>query len=117
MSIDIASVSNIPSPVPVAVSRADQSAPAPAASANVPAPQPSASEVQSAARQLQHYSANSGRTLEFQVDDQSGLTVVTVKDSSTGDVIRQIPNEEVVRLARLIQQDFHASNALLNVKA
>jgi flagellar protein FlaG len=40
------------------------------------------------------------RYLEFQVDEQSGRTVVTVKDRNTGEVIRQIPSEEILRLAR-----------------
>ncbi|HYM34572.1 MAG TPA: flagellar protein FlaG [Steroidobacteraceae bacterium] len=98
--------------------RADQPAVAqPAAPVNIPTPKPSAVNVQAAAQALQDYLASSGRTLQFQVDDATGMTVVTVKDSETGDVIRQIPSEEVLRLARTIQQDSRSSNALLNVTA
>jgi len=39
------------------------------------------------------------RNLEFSLDDESGLTVVTVKDSESGEVIRQIPSEVLVKLA------------------
>ena len=40
------------------------------------------------------------RYLEFRIDQDSGRTVVTVKDKTTGDVVRQIPAEEVLRLAQ-----------------
>lgn len=34
------------------------------------------------------------------MDDTTGRTVITVRDSATGETIRQIPNEEALRLAR-----------------
>lgn len=40
------------------------------------------------------------RYLEFRVDEDSGRTVVTVKDKTTGETIRQIPSEEIMRLAQ-----------------
>lgn len=44
-----------------------------------------------------------GRNLQFQVDDGSGIVVVRVVDSASGEVIRQIPNEEFLRLARNVR--------------
>lgn len=41
--------------------------------------------------------------LGFQVDSVLGRPVVTVKNTSTGEVIRQIPNEEVVRFAHNLE--------------
>ncbi|GEM_PF-896884 len=38
------------------------------------------------------------RELQFQVDKDSGDVVVKVVDTETGDVVRQIPPEEVLRL-------------------
>jgi flagellar protein FlaG len=38
------------------------------------------------------------RKLEFSVDEESGRTVIKVLDSETGEVIRQIPPEEVLTL-------------------
>jgi flagellar protein FlaG len=61
---------------------------------------PSATEVKAAARQIEAYMRSLGRALEFRVDDATGRTVVTVRDSSTGDVVRQIPTEEVLRIAQ-----------------
>jgi flagellar protein FlaG len=45
-----------------------------------------------------------GRGLNISVDPAVGGPVVVVKNVSTGEVIRQIPNEEVVRTARNIEK-------------
>ncbi|HEY0942769.1 MAG TPA: flagellar protein FlaG [Steroidobacter sp.] len=73
---------------------------APAAIVQPSAPRgPSAEEVQHAARQLETFMQSMNRYLEFRIDEDSGRTVVTVKDKNTGETIRQIPSEEVLRLA------------------
>ncbi len=43
------------------------------------------------------------RNLTFTIDEETKKSVVTVKDSASGDVIRQIPSEEVLKLAERIQ--------------
>ncbi len=40
------------------------------------------------------------RNLEFTIDETTGRTVVTVVDSDTDEVIRQIPPEDVLNIAR-----------------
>jgi flagellar protein FlaG len=62
--------------------------------------EPSAEAVRGAARQLEAFMQSMNRYLEFRVDADSGRTVVTVKDKNTGETIRQIPSEEIMRLAR-----------------
>lgn len=62
--------------------------------------EPSPEAVKRAARQLETFMQSMNRYLEFQVDQDSGRTVVTVKDKTTGETIRQIPSEEVMRLAQ-----------------
>lgn len=52
------------------------------------------------AEQLQEYLRASGRDLEFRVDGDAGATVITVRNASTGEVIRQIPNEEALTIMR-----------------
>src|SRR5689334_22407029 len=69
-----------------------------------------------AAAQIESYLRSSGRSLSFSVDTQSGETVVSVKDAATGDVIRQIPSEEALRLARALQTQGGGSS-LLDVEA
>lgn len=46
--------------------------------------------------------ASSGRSLGFTFDDVLNRPVVTVKNTSTGEVIRQIPNEAVIRVAHTL---------------
>ena len=43
------------------------------------------------------------RSLAFSIDKDTDRAVVTVRDSDSGDVIRQIPSEEVLALAERIQ--------------
>lgn len=45
-----------------------------------------------------------GRKLSFEIDDETNQIVVTVKDINTGDVIRQIPSEALLRVAHNIDQ-------------
>jgi flagellar protein FlaG len=49
------------------------------------------------AKQLQDYLRSSERDVEFRVDADTGSQVITVRDGSTGDIIRQFPGEEVLR--------------------
>lgn len=69
------------------------------ATASVPAAEPSHDDVKRAAQQLESFMQSMNRYLEFRIDQDSGRTVVTVKDRTTGETLRQIPSEEVMRLA------------------
>lgn len=44
------------------------------------------------------------RDLNFDLDESSGRVVVKVTDSVSGDVIRQIPSEEALRLAESLEE-------------
>jgi len=44
------------------------------------------------------------RDLSFSMDDESGRTVVSVIDSGSGDLIRQIPSEEVLTMAKYLKE-------------
>jgi flagellar protein FlaG len=63
-----------------------------------------ADAVKASAQQIESYLKKSGRELEFHVDEASGQMVVSVRDSATGDLIRQIPGEEVLRMARALTE-------------
>ena len=41
--------------------------------------------------------------LSFQVDDDSGRTVITIRDASTSEVLKQIPSEEMLNVARRLE--------------
>ncbi len=59
--------------------------------------------------------------LSFSVDETSGRMVVSVIDSTTAEVIRQIPNEEMLvisrRMRQLIEENSMLNNALLVEKS
>ena len=44
-----------------------------------------------------------GRGLIFSLDERIDRTIITVKNLQTGEVVRQIPTEEVVRMAHSIE--------------
>jgi flagellar protein FlaG len=54
-----------------------------------------------------------GRGLAFKIDNSLNRPVVTVTNQETGEVVRQIPNEVIIRMARSIDQ---TKGNLLNAK-
>jgi flagellar protein FlaG len=75
---------------------------------------PSLEEIRRAAQQIESYLKSVGRQLEFRIDDSTGRTIITVKDSNTGEVVRQIPGDETLRLARSLGT---SPNALVDTEA
>jgi len=49
--------------------------------------------------ELNEQSRKEGRNLNFSMDDEVNRVVITVRQTETGEVIRQIPSEAVLRLA------------------
>jgi len=43
------------------------------------------------------------RNLEFSVDDDTGMQVVRVTDAETGDLVRQIPQDQILRILAQVQ--------------
>lgn len=73
-------------------------------------------DVEYAAKEIETFLQMQNRSLSFTLDDKSERSVVTVKDTESGDVIRQIPSEEVLRLAERIkslQEDLGSSVGVL----
>ncbi len=60
--------------------------------------------VQEAVSILNQQLTSSKRGLGFHMDDAVGGPVVTVRSADTGEVVRQIPNEVVVRVAHSIEK-------------
>lgn len=77
-----------------------------------PPPEQTSAAVRAAVQQIDSYLKSVGREVEFRVDEDTGRTVVTVRQAATGEVIRQIPNEEVLQLARHLDA---GSGALLDL--
>jgi flagellar protein FlaG len=66
--------------------------------------QPTREVIQRAADQIRGYLSDSGRDLNVFVDDQAGYYVTTVVNPSNGEVVRQIPSDETLRIARSVQE-------------
>jgi len=97
-------------PVPPREGVAELASNRPVSASGSPQPaQPAASsvskrEVQAAVEQMQDYAQVMSRQLQFDVDEDSGRTVIRVLDKDSGDVIRQIPSEEVLALAKQMKE-------------
>lgn len=61
-------------------------------------------ELAQAAREVSGYIQNITRELNFSVDEELDRTVITVIDEETGDVVRQIPTEEILEIAKSLAQ-------------
>ena len=60
--------------------------------------------LQRTAEQLEAFVRDNGRELEFQVGEEAGDVVVVVRRSASGEVLRTIPPDEALRLARELEQ-------------
>lgn len=60
--------------------------------------------VEQAVKDINEFFQNIRRTLEFKLDQDSGRMVVQIKDAETKQVIRQIPEEYVLKLAKQLDE-------------
>jgi flagellar protein FlaG len=56
------------------------------------------------AERLERYLKDSGRDVEYRVDADAGATVITVRRSDTGEVVRQFPTEEALAWMRRLNE-------------
>ena len=61
-------------------------------------------DIEEASRDIEQFLQSQTRNLVFSVDETTNRSVVTVTESGSGDVIRQIPSEEVLRLAERLEE-------------
>ena len=101
--MDSVMIRNAASATGTSPSRADQSGRVlPATGKSLPdtsKAEASPERVQEALSRIQSYLSASQRELQISVDEGSGRTVVRVVNPETQEVIRQIPTEEVLKLA------------------
>lgn len=97
--LDVSAAPASPAPHPAAAE------PRPAAENPSPAPEkPSAQDLQRAIERLREWLPEPVRTnLDFRVDDAINRVVVSVVNAETGTVVRQIPADVVIRVARNLQ--------------
>lgn len=71
-------------------------------------PQPSPAQAEQAVEQaveaVQKAVAPVARDLQFSIDKETGKTIISVVDAVTHEVIRQIPGEEILAIAKAIDR-------------
>jgi flagellar protein FlaG len=72
--------------------------------AKQPAAVPSDDEVSHALKSINNALKDRSQDLEFSVDDDSARTIVKVVDKSTQEVIRQMPTEEALEIAKALDR-------------
>jgi flagellar protein FlaG len=70
-------------------------------------------DLKQAVSQLNDHVQNMQRDLQFSIDQESGTMVVKVIDTKSEKVIRQIPTEETLRIARSLVE--HSDEAAFNI--
>lgn len=68
-------------------------------------------------RDLNEYVQVVRRNLQFSIDENSGRTIISVIDAETDEVIRQIPPETAVDLARRLEEQTGGHGAIFWAKA
>ena len=66
--------------------------------------EPGREQVLAAVEEMQNFVQAAQHDIQFQLDDDSGRMVVKVTEAASGDVIRQIPSEEALRLAENLSE-------------
>ncbi|MCP3869306.1 MAG: flagellar protein FlaG [Gammaproteobacteria bacterium] len=74
-------------------------------------------ELGNAVRDLNDYVQVIKRNLQFNIDRDSGHTVVKVVDAETEETIRQIPSEEVLEMARHLVDSMDQPGLIFQMKA
>ena len=85
--------------------------------ARQPQPQPSPQEIESSLAQVNERLATINRVMTLNVDAGSGLTVATIKDSQTGEVLDQFPSTDSIHLAQMLAAWASGKNILLDLIA
>jgi flagellar protein FlaG len=67
-------------------------------------PPPDREQVKAAVAKIEKSVASSSASLSFSIDEGSGKAVVKVIDTQTGALIRQIPSEEIMAMAKSIDK-------------
>ena len=79
--------------------------------------QPPSSQIQADLGRVNQKLASSNREMQVQVDRATGLTIVTVRNSQTGEVLQQFPGMDSVHLAQMLAAWASGKNILVDLIA
>ena len=78
---------------------------------------PSARQIQADLKTVNAQLAGVNRVMELQVDRATGLTIVTIRNSQTGEVLQQYPGSDSVHLAQMLVAWAAGKNVLVDLIA
>ena len=78
--------------------------PSPSAAGDAKAAAPKEKDVKEAVKDIQDFVSTVTTDLRFTVDKETGRTIVSVVDSQTKQIVRQIPSQEIMKIARNIDR-------------
>jgi len=84
----------------------------PSSSARQASSQPSREQVDQAMKDVKQALPMQARNLQFSIDEDTGKTVVKVVDPTTKEVIRQIPSEEILAIAKALDKSMAVDKAM-----
>jgi uncharacterized FlaG/YvyC family protein len=87
------------------------------AASRKPPRQPTTQDIEAAIRQANENLVSVNRVLEFNTDRASGLTVATIRNSQTGEVLQQFPGPDILHLAQMLAAWSPGRNILLDLLA
>ena len=76
---------------------------------------PTTLDIKNAAKQVNDFAKLIDRNLEFSVDESSGRVIITVREPETGKIIRQIPPEELLVIAKLVSENFASASVPMGI--
>jgi flagellar protein FlaG len=76
----------------------------PVAGEESPESQGGLEKLRAAVEKIQEFVSSTASDIEFSIDEESGRTIVKVIDRETEDVIRQIPSQEMLDLAKALDR-------------
>jgi len=99
----VAEVTQAPQPAPTQAAQAERPVVAQPKKAEIQIdPEVTRKNLQEAIERINKMVSDGGRALHFSFDDTVGTPVILVKNRESGEVIRQIPNEVVIKVAHSI---------------
>ena len=106
-------VADKPAVAPQAVSAPAASAQSETSTSKDSDPGKKSEELEAAVKQMEQFFQSVHRNLEFSIDDKSGKVVVKVIATETGEVVRQLPSAEALKLADSLK---NANSLLFDAK-
>lgn len=89
---------------------ASQPVPPPPKPAEAPAAADVSKQIEEQVQKLQELMDSNNWSVNFSVDEESGNTVIRIRDAATKEVIRQVPSEEWLKMSENIQSSLESKD-------